>query len=177
MSDLVKEVAAGAKPFKKAYVAIMLWFMGRAVQAAAKADAEVKKEFEALPDDFTFALGVLPNGPWMVVGKEKGKVKYFGWNPDAKKLDLRLGVKGVEAAILMFTFQESTALATSRNRLIISGELHYALAFMRIMGIVETYLLPKIIVQLAVKRYPTQWSFGRKYGGRLRVYTRALLGF
>ena len=177
MSDLVKEVKAGGKPLKKIYVAIMLWFVGRAIQAAAKADKDVKKEFEELPDGFTFALGVLPSGPWMVVGKEKGKVKYLGWNPDVKKLDLRLGVKGIEAAILMFTFQESTAIATSRNRLIISGELPYAMAFMRILDIVETYLLPKFIVKLAVKRYPTQWSFGRKYGGRVCVYTRALLGF
>lgn len=177
MSDLVKEVTAGGKPLKKIYVAIMLWFVGRAVQAAAKADKEVKKEFEALPDDFTFALGVLPKGPWMVVGKEKGKVKYLGWNPDVKKLHLRLDVKGIEAAILMFTFQESTAVAFVHNRVIANGELPYATAFMRILDIVETYLLPKIITKLAVKRYPTQWSFGRKYGGRVCVYTRALLGF
>jgi hypothetical protein len=177
MGDLVKEVTAGGKPLKKAYVAIMLWVVGRAIQAAARADKDVKKEFEALPDDFTFALGVLPNGPWMVVGKEDGKVKYLGWNPDIKKLDLKLGVKGVEAAMLMFTFQESTALATSRNRLITSGELPYAMAFIRILDIVETYLLPKLIVKLAVKRYPTNWSFGRKYGGRVCVYTRTLLGF
>jgi len=177
MNDRLKEVAAGKKPFKKAYVAIMLWFVGRAIQAAAKTDAVVKREFAVLPADFTLALGVLPGGPWMVVGRVNGRVKYLGWNPEEKKMHLRLGIKDIEAAILLFTFREKTAVATARNRLITSGELPYALAFIRVLDIVETYLLPKMIAKLAVKRYPIQWSFGRKYGGRILVYLRALLGF
>jgi hypothetical protein len=46
----------------------------------------------------------------------------------------------------------------------------------RILDIVEVYLIPKIIAGLAVKRYPKGWSIGRKLGGRIGVYTRTLLG-
>lgn len=174
--SIVKDVQSGSKPLKRAYVGIFLWFTGRAIQAAAKADKEVKKEFDNLPDDFTFSLGCLPNGPWMVVGKHKGKVKYLGGNPHQHKVHVRLAIKSVDAAFLILSFQESTALATTRNRLITDGEVPSALAIIRVLDIVEVYLLPKIIASLAVKRYPKWWSMGRKLGGRIGVYTRTLLG-
>jgi len=61
----------------------MLWFVGRAIQAAAVVDDDVKKEFENLPDGFTFSLGVMPNGPTMIVGKNRrGKVKIPGVEPE-----------------------------------------------------------------------------------------------
>ena len=88
-----KEVTAGNKPFKKAYVAIMLWFVGRAIQAAARVDKEVKREFEKLPEGFTFCLGVMPKGPYMIVGKnEKGRVKYLGWKPGGRRIDLDMKI-------------------------------------------------------------------------------------
>jgi hypothetical protein len=154
----------------------MMWFMGRAIQAAASVDRDVRKEFAELPDRFTFDLCVMPDGPHMIVGKDrKGYVRYMGWDPEGKKINLKMKIKNLEAAILMFTFQESTALATARNRLVVDGEVPHACAAVRILDIVEVYLLPKIIAQLAVKRYPL-WSPGRKYVGRVFVYLRTVLG-
>lgn len=173
---IVQEIQAGKKPLKRAYVGMFLWFTGRAIQAAARVDEQVRKEFDSLPENFTFSLGCLPDGPWMVIGKEKGKVKYLGGHPGERHLDVRLAIKNVDAAFLILSFQESTAVATTRNRLITDGEIQYALAVIRVLDIVEVYLLPKIIAALAVKRYPSWWSLGRKLGGRIRVYTRTLLG-
>ena len=154
----------------------MMWFMGRAIQAAASVDRDVRKEFAELPDRFTFDLCVMPDGPHMIVGKDrKCYVRYMGWDPEGKKINLKMKIKNLEAAILMFTFQESTALATARNRLVVDGEVPHACAAVRILDIVEVYLLPKIIAQLAVKRYPL-WSPGRKYVGRVFVYLRTVLG-
>jgi hypothetical protein len=172
----IREVKSGKKSLKKDYVAIMMWFMGRAIQAAASVDRDVRKEFAELPDRFTFDLCVMPDGPHMIVGKDrKGYVRYMGWDPEGKKINLKMKIKNLEAAILMFTFQESTALATARNRLVVDGEVPHACAAVRILDIVEVYLLPKIIAQLAVKRYPL-WSPGRKYVGRVFVYLRTVLG-
>ena len=78
--------------------------------------------------------------------------------------------------MLLFTFQESTAIAVARDRLIVDGEVPYACAVVRILDSVEVYLLPKIIARLAVKRYPA-WSPGRKYFGWILVYLRTVLGF
>jgi len=172
-----REIAAGRKSLKKDYVAIMMWFMGKAIQAAAAVDRAAKKEFVDMPDNFTFELSVMPNGPHMIVGKDqRGFVRYRGWDPEGKRIDLKMKIKNIEAAMLIFTFQESTALATARDRLIVDGEVAYACAVVRILDIVEVYLLPKIIAKLAVKRYPG-WSFRRKYLGRVLVYVRTALGF
>jgi hypothetical protein len=176
MNDF-KEIAAGHKPFKQAYVAVMLWFVGRAIQAAAVVDDAVKEEFAALPNGFTFSLGVMPSGPLMIVNKNaQGRVRYLGWNPEGRHFDLQLRIKNLEAAILMFTFQESTALATARFRLIVDGEVPPACAVVRILDVVEVYLLPKLIAKLAVKRYPA-WPPLRKWIGRGRIYVRAVLGY
>ncbi len=172
-----QEIKPETKPAKKAYVSLMLWFVGRAIQAAAKTDDQVKKEFEGLPDRFTFSLGVMPQGPYMIVGKDKnGAVKYMGSNPHAQKVDLQMNIKNLEAAILLFTFQEGTAMASCRDRLILSGEVPDALAVVRILDIVEIYLLPEIVAKLAVKRYPKWWSPVSKNVVRGKIYIRTLLG-
>ena len=172
-----REVTPGGKPFKRAYVAVMLWFVGRAIQAAARVDRAVKKEFDDVPDGFTFCLGVEPRGPFMIVGKNKtGRVKYLGWNREGKEIDLSMKIKNLEAAILLFTFQESDALSSCRNRIILDGDIPAACAMMRVIDIVEVYLLPRMIARLAIKRYPN-WSFKRKYLGRIRLYFLSILGY
>ena len=101
-----KEIQSGSKPFKRAYVALMLWFVGRAIEAAARVDGAVQAEFDGLPPEFTFSLGVMPQGPTMIVGKDaQGMVKYRGWDPEGQKIDLKMKVKNLEGAILMFDFQ------------------------------------------------------------------------
>jgi hypothetical protein len=171
-----KEIKPSGKPLKEAYVALMLWFVGRSIEAAFRVDEAVKAEFDNLPPGFTFSLGVMPQGPTMVVGKDdQGRVKYRGWNQERQKIDLQMKIKNLEGAILMFTFQESTAVATARNRLIVDGEVPAACAIVRVLDIVEVYLLPKFIAKLAVKRYP-DWLFGEKIWNRIRIYAGAIFG-
>ncbi|MCU0848576.1 MAG: hypothetical protein MUD12_11875 [Spirochaetes bacterium] len=169
------EIKPGVKYIKKIYIAVMLFIVGRAMQAASRIDKTIKKEFEDLPDGFTFSLGILPNGPYMIVGKnEKGKVKYMGWNPAGKKLDLKMGIKNMEVAFLVFSFQESTTVAFAHDRFIVDGDLTNALAIVRVLDLVEVYLLPKIITKLAVKRYPkwSELSPVRKHINRILIYVR-----
>lgn len=175
MADF-REVEAGSKPFKKAYVAVMLWFVGRAMQAAARVDDAVRREFEELPSGFTFALGVMPKGPYMIVGKDDaGRVKYLGWKTEGLKIDAAMRIKNLEAAILLFTFQEGNAVAAARDRLVVDGEVPSVCAAMRILEMVEVYLLFKPIARLALRRYP-DWPLMKKVTGRLLIYSRALLG-
>lgn len=170
------EIKPKGKLIKKIYVAIMLWIVGRAIQAAAKVDREVKAEFASLRDDFMVKLGVSPSGPAMIIGKDKkGVVKYMGWNSTGKKLTLEMNIKNIEGAILVFTFQESTCMAYDNERFIVNGDLPDALTFVRILNLIEIFLLPKIIASLAVKRYPkwSQMNPVRKYIGRALIYIRA----
>jgi hypothetical protein len=170
------EIKPKGKLIKKIYVAVMLWIVGRAIQAAAKVDREVKEEFAGLRDDFCVRLWVAPDGPAMIVGKDKnGVVKYMGWNAKGKKITLDMKIKSLEAAILVFTFQEGTCVAFCNDRFIVSGDLPDALTVVRILNLIEVFLLPKIITSLAVKRYPkwSQLNPVRKYVGRVLVYIRA----
>jgi aldehyde:ferredoxin oxidoreductase len=174
--DDFKLVTPGGKPFKRFYLSIMLWFMGRAIQAAARVDREVRKAFNAFPDGFTFALTVAPDGPAMVMGKDKaGKVRYLGGDCKQRYLDLKLTLKNIEAAFLLFTFQESTVTAAARDRLVVKGELPAACAVVRILDMVEVFLLPRPLACLAVRRYP-KWSPFRKYVGRIMIYLFAAAG-
>lgn len=171
------EIKPGKKLIKRIYVAVLLFVFGRAFQAVAKVDKGAKEEFANMPDDFLLDLCVAPNGPHMLVGKdEKGKIKYFGWNPAGKKVTLSMKIKSVEAAILMFTFQESSCTATSRDRLIVDGDLPVACGVLRLMDLLEVLLLPSPVTKLAVKRYPkwSQLSPLRKYASRIGTYVRLI---
>ncbi len=176
-TERYREIVSPQKQFKRIYLGIMLWFVGRAIQAAAKTDQAVRDEFAKLPERFTFGLGVMPNGPFMIVGKtKKGRVRYLGGDPEKQSLDLTLKIKNIEAGMLMFTFQEATAIAVARDRLIVDGLASPACAVVRILNIVEVYLLPEIIAKLAVKRYP-RWPLTKKLWGRTCIYVRTVLGF
>jgi aldehyde:ferredoxin oxidoreductase len=171
-----KMVSPGGKPFKRIYLAIMLWFVGRAIQAAARVDREVRQAFDAIPNGFTFALSVAPSGPAMVVGKdETGKVRYLGADATRRYVDLRMIIKNIEAAMLLFTFREPTVIAAARDRLVVDGDIPAACAVVRILDMVEVFLLPKFLATLAVRRYP-RWSFMRKYAGRVLIYLRTVSG-
>ena len=171
--DKYPEIQPKTKLLKKAYAFVMLLIVGRGIEAAARVDERVGQIFADLPEGFAFSLGVSPDGPYMVAGKDKsGALRYLGWRRYGRKIRLGLDIKNIEAAIKVFTFQESTALAYNYDRFSVKGGLPQALAIVRVLDIVEVYLLPKIIARLAVKRYP-QWSElspVKKHVNRLRIY-------
>jgi hypothetical protein len=172
-----REVSPGRSYLKRLYMAVNLWFMGRAIQAASRVDDRVRSELRTLPDQFTFALGVMPNGPYFIVQKTgTDTARYIGRRIDAQPVDLRMEFKHLEAGMLTFTFRENTPVATARDRLIVDGEVGYACSVVRILDIVQIYLLPKVIARLAVKRYP-RWPLGRKLINRSRIYWRSVIGY
>ncbi len=175
-TDKFPEIKPKVRFIKKIYLTVMLWVVGHAIQAAAKVDREVKAEFASLRDDFIVKLSIMPDGPAMIVGKDKkGIVKYMGWNDKGEKVTLDMKIKNISSAILVFTFQEGTCEAFCNNRFIVSGDLPDAVTFVRILNIIEIYLLPEFIAKLAVKRYPkwSQMNPVRKHFGRVLIYIRA----
>ncbi|MCG8615596.1 MAG: hypothetical protein MI802_05220 [Desulfobacterales bacterium] len=170
------EIKPGKRYLTRIYLGIMLWFVGRAVQAAAKVDKDVAKEFENMPDEYTFSLGAFPNGPYMIVGKDAiGRVRYKGGNPDKHDIHLEMGLKSTGNLFTMFTFRESTPVANARDRLFVCGDVPHACACVRVLDIVQVYLLPKPIAKLAIKRYP-RWSFKRHTLDRALVLIRTIIG-
>jgi hypothetical protein len=194
------EIHPGMKLFKRVYVAILLWTVGKAVQVAAKVDKKVREELDRLPNNFTLRMMVAPEkafplffyakmlpsfvsdkglllyGIQMFIHKDKeGKIQYLGADPRGKKVDLSIVFKNIEAAWLVLSFQESTATGYMHDRFVVEGDLVHALRFVRVLDIVEVFLLPKIIAKLAVKRYPkwSEMSPMRKFVKRVVIYLRA----
>ncbi len=170
------EVKPGKKYIQRIYLSIMLWFVGRAIQAAAKVDKTVAAEFAAMPENYTFCLGAFPNGPHMIVGKnDKGQVKYLGRNYDKQPIHLEMGLKSMGHLFTLFLFLESTPTANARERLYVTGDVPHACAAVRVLDIVQVYLLPKPIAKLAIKRYP-KWTLKRHTIDRTMVYIRTITG-
>jgi aldehyde:ferredoxin oxidoreductase len=172
----LRGISPGRRLTRGLYLQLMFWFMGRAVAAAARVDASVQKEFDALADGFTFALRVLPNGPCLVVGKDvKGRPRYLGGFARGMEVDLDLMIKHSAAAGLLFTFRESTAVSFAHDRICVDGSLGGAMHVVRILDRVEVLLLPRFLARLAVKRVP----IGKDAPGifsRLWLYTRTMTG-
>ncbi|MFN2357241.1 MAG: hypothetical protein ABR534_05840 [Desulfotignum sp.] len=170
------EIPPGRQPLKRWYLAVMLWFFGRAIQAAARVDKGVKSEFAAMPDQYTFCLGAFPAGPYLVVGKDaKGRVRYMGSSLTNHTIHLTLMFKSITHLFLAFTFQESTPVANARDRLFVNGDVPHACAVVRIMDMIQVFLLPKPLAKLAVKRYPA-WPLKRRTLVRAQVLFRAVAG-
>jgi len=161
---------------KKLYVAVLMFFVGRALQAASHVDSGIIKEVSQFPERFLFKLKVLPDGPMLTVRKQSHQLKYLFRDPADENCDLVISIKHLEAAWLLFSFQESTAVSFARNRMIVKGDLIKSMAVVRCLNNIEVYLLPKFIARLAVKRYP-RWPFFRKIWNRTHIYLRTLLGF
>jgi len=174
------EFIPGKKHLKQLYVRIILFVFGRAFQAGYKSDRDIKAEFDSLPSDFLFDLCVMPSGPHMLVGRDKsGRIKYMGSRlKPGLKPSLAMKVKNIQSAFTMFTFSESTTIASARNRLVVEGELKYAMSMVRVMNLLEVYLLPKPVAKRGVKRYPVWSQLGplRKYTGRILLYLRLITG-
>ncbi len=170
------EIKPGRKPFQRIYLGIMLWFVGRAIQAASRVDEVVRKEFRDMPENYRFSLGAFPNGPYMVVGKDKkGKVRYLGGNIAKTPVNLEMTLKSMEHFFMLMTFRESTPEANARDRMIVTGDVPQACAAVRILDIVQVYLLPWFLAKKAIKRYPA-WSLKRHTLDRVLILIRTLSG-
>ncbi len=167
----------GEKQLKHIYVAVMLWVVGRALQAAARVDRELGHIFEHMPEGFSFCLAVWPNGPAMAVKRDKnGRARQFSPKQFDATHGLHMQIKSLEVAFSMFTFRESTAAATCNDRIVVAGDVPAAMAMVRVLDAVEVYLLPKFLARLAVKRYP-DWSMKRKLTGRALIFLRGVIGW
>lgn len=166
----VRPVGRGAA---RVYCSFILWFLGRAAAAASRHDDEIADEFGRLPEGFTFALQVTDHGPAMVLGKTGGRGVYLGGSSRLldQPADLVVRIKTLSAAVLLFTFRESTAVSQARDRMVADGPIPETCAVVRILNRLETIILPKFIAIRAVKRYRKPERLGRT---RAAVYAGAL---
>ncbi|MGE5370659.1 MAG: hypothetical protein ACM3QZ_01610 [Solirubrobacterales bacterium] len=162
------DIKTKGKPLKKLVCTTVLFVLGRGFQSIAKTDPYVMKEVESWPEGFKIKMEILPKGPTMAMQKVNGRVKYLGLkNMDT---DLAISFKNVDAAFALFTVQKNTYQAWTEFRMMIRGDLTYALSFVRALNIAEHYLFTWPIAQFILKRKPPMASYANLFLGRLRAY-------
>lgn len=166
MNDKVK-----VNPWKRRYVALMMDVIGRSLEAASQVDKVFLHEVAHLPPHFMFEMRVMPNGPALVmVTTEEGTLRYLG-SQAPRKVDIGLKFKHLHHAFLVFSFQESTARSFANNRVLLDGEIGYAMKLVRCLNRMESLILPKLIAERALKRYP-DLSLPEKLLGGGRIYSQ-----
>ncbi|WP_168203257.1 aldehyde ferredoxin oxidoreductase family protein [Oceanispirochaeta crateris] len=136
--------------FKTLYCRIVLAVLGWFIPAVACRKKSVQEEVVTFPEGFSFSLGVWPCGPSVTFRRRGRGLKKSG---KTERVDMRVSLKSIEAAWLLFSFQESTCQSEANGRLSVEGELPHTCTFIRFMDKVEILLLPRFIAEKAVKKW------------------------
>ncbi|HNX59854.1 MAG TPA: hypothetical protein PKK43_12195, partial [Spirochaetota bacterium] len=126
------------------------------------------------PDGFSFEMRVVPDGPSIILVKDKNVLIFRRNKIGSLKADMVISFKNMKSAFLLLTAQMSTVRGYCEKRMSVSGDIMIATSIIRCMNIIETYLFPKIIARMVVKRIP-DIPFLSVAMGRIRIYTIGLL--
>ena len=158
-------------PWKRRYVVLMMEVIGRSLEAASQVDKEIRREVATLPDRLMFEMRVLPSGPALVMVKtDEGALRYVGTSAP-RKVDVAMKFKHLQHAFMVFSFQESTARSFANDRILLDGEIAFAMKLVRCLNRMESLILPKIIAERALKRYPNLPLLQKLAGGG-RIYSQ-----
>lgn len=156
---------------QRVYVSTMMDIIGRGLEAASQVDPVLQQELAGFPAGFTFEMKIMPKGPALTARI----------NPDGTlqrlsslqgRPDLSIKFKHVSLAFLVFSFQESTSRAFANDRMVADGDVAYAIRIVRCLDRMETLILPRVIADRAVKRYPDSLKLGEKLGKASQIYVR-----
>jgi len=138
---------------KRVYVGVMMRIVGRGLAIASRKDSEIAHELQHLPAELTIAMRVYPNGPCCLLQHTGSHLNYLGVH-DACEADMEIIFKHLQHAWLLYTFQEDTPTAFARNRIVLDGEVSHATIFNRCLSRLMILILPRLLAERAVKRYP-----------------------
>lgn len=147
----------------------MMLIVGRALSAISRVDEEAKEEIKGLPTDYIIQMVVVPGGPGFKV-KTVGDGTLVVASKETRQPDLSIKFKHITHAFSVLSFQEGTAEAFTKDRMIADGELSNSIRLVRILNKLESIILPKIIAKRAVKRYPENLGCMEKITKALRIY-------
>jgi len=160
--------------FKKIYLSILMLFLAKRFKAISF-EKKIKEDIKDLPDNFCFCIKIENFKPQIIVKKVKNKFKILNPNNYKDKIDLYIIFKNIERAFSVFSFKISAFLCYAQNGLIVKGNLPETMIIMRILTLLEIYLLPKFIIKNVIKRYP-KFNFFIKIFKRCLIYFKILLG-
>ena len=138
------------------YVESMFAIMAQALVVLSHHNKVIQHELSRLPIGLTISMMILNNPASFIVRLNQAHEFELVMPDDARNesADLTLSFKHLRLAVLVLSFQESTAQAFANERLTVDGDLAYAIRFLRVLNQLQAAILPKIIAHKAIKRYP-----------------------
>lgn len=170
MKGVYHDLVPTRKLFKRLFARIILWFLGRGIQASSALDSYVKKEVNTWQESTTIMLKVNDFGPYLSLRIKNGKIRFLG----TKKLsnpDLAIAFKNIEGAILVLTGQIGIAQGFAEHRYWVKGDIGLAMSFVRVLYIVESYLFPTFITNKILKQQP------KKASNSFKIYLGTIIGW
>lgn len=162
---------------RRLYVELMFQVMGRALQAVSEVDEAVQQEAAELPDGLLFEMMVMPDGPRLIVEHTgNGRFHYHG-QAAPRPIDLSIQFKHIAHAFLVLSFQEKTSEAFANDRMLVDGDISYAVRMTRVLNRLEVFILPKMIAERAVKEYPASLGLPEKLISAARIYLKVATHF
>lgn len=157
---------------ERAYVNLMMGVVGRGLVSASQMDDVIHKEVSAFPVGFILQMKVMPNGPdFTAEVQADGTLRLL--KDFAGKPDLCARFKHLSHAFLVLSFQEGTARAFANDRIYVDGDVSHAIRLVRCLTRMEVLILPRLVAERAVKRYPAI-GFGEKLNLAARIYGRVV---
>jgi hypothetical protein len=157
---------------ERTYVNLMIGVVGRGLVSASQVDDIVRDECKGFPVGFTLQMVVMPSGPSFTAQiQNDGTLKLL--KDYAGKVDLCARFKHMSHAMLVLTFQEGVARAFANDRLYVDGDVSYAIRMVRCLVRMEALILPKVVAEPALKRYPVI-GLGEKLNLATRIYGRVV---
>lgn len=157
---------------ERAYVKLMMGVVGRGLVSASQVDEVIRRETSAFPTGFILQMKVMPSGPdFTAQVQADGTLKLL--KDFTGKPDLCARFKHRAHAFLVLSFQEGTARAFANDRLYVDGDVSQAIRLVRCLTRMETLILPRLVAERAVKRYP-DLLLGDKLNLATRIYGRVV---
>ena len=171
--DIEKEYPDIIPEEKKAKIMVVktvMYVLGKSMESTVDLDERAKAEIQDLPDNYVIQMEVAPNGPYVSIRKEDGRIKYLG----QKKMDADLHIvfRNIEMAFKMMTTQISFPALYCQCGLGVKGDVSHTMIFYRFSNIVQSYLFPKIIAQKVLKKVDDMNL--EKFKNRLMIYAKLI---
>ncbi len=161
-----------ARQARRLYVEVMFQVMGRALQAVSEVDPEARSEAKVLPEGFLFEMMVMPDGSRLIVEHMGNGRLYYHGDRAPRPVDLSIQFKHVAHAFLVLSFQEKTSVAFANDRMLVDGDISYAIRMTRVLNRLEAFILPRLIASRAVKEYPANLNLPEKILSAARIYLK-----
>lgn len=159
---------------RRIYVGMMFQIMGHALQAMTEVDGDACRETRELPPGFLFEMRVMPSGPGMVAEHTgHGRLRFLG-STATRPVSLSIQFKHMVHAFRVVSFQEKTAIAFANERMLVDGDIAYAVRMTRVLNHLETFILPKFLAARAIKEYPADLRLAEKTRRAATIYLRIL---